>query len=98
MTIYVILECAQTYEGANGYEEAFYPNRFLTLAKSEEEARAFIDFYSEDQKSFRMAMGTYICTSKENPSDLYPNGAICVKSGDIDILYYYKIRHLRRQL
>lgn len=89
MTIYVILQCSQFYEN-DGSPTTLHYDRFLGLEKNEEDAKAFIDDYAEDQKSLRMAMGTYICTSNESPSYLYPYGAICVKSGDIDILYYYK--------
>lgn len=84
MKIYVILQCAHFHD------ETLHYDRFLTLAKNEEEARAVIEFYAEDQKNFRMASDTYISTRNESPNDLYPYGAICVESGDVDISYYYK--------
>ena len=89
MTIYVILQCSQFHENDGSSTTLLY-DKFLAVEENEEEARAFIDYYSEDQKSFRTAMGTYIRTRKESPNDLYPYGAICVESADVDILYYYK--------
>ena len=91
MTIYVILECAQTYEGGlNHYQEAFYPNRFLTLAKSEEEARSTVELFAEDRKNFLEAMDSYLYTNETDPDELFPNGAICVESADTDVYYYFK--------
>lgn len=91
MTVYVILECAQTYEGGcNHYPDAFYPNRFLALAKSEEEARSTIESFAEDRKNFLTAMDSYLYTHEKDPDEFFPNGAICIESEDTDVYYYYK--------